>query len=260
MRIGALLFAMTLGAGIHAQQVFQLAPPLVQVSSHFFGDSTFMQVQFNQPGAAVHYTWEDRDPQASDPIYRAPLKIEKEGTLRIRSIGAGFAPSEVISLPFRQRGWPVDSVRSSPIHPYYAGLTANALIDGVGGNPQYRAGSWLGYDSDTVTVELFLSKKYPVKTILVDLLRDENSWIFLPNSMLVYYKTTSAGDWKMLSRTDHVSTEAASKQCVGQLISLPSHESPAAVKLVLINVNPIPDWHPGKGNKGWLFIDEILAY
>ena len=260
MRIGALLFAMTLGAGIHAQQVFQLAPPLVQVSSHFFGDSTFMQVQFNQPGAAVHYTWDNRDPQASDPIYRAPLKIAKEGTLRIRSIGAGFAPSEVISLPFRQRGWPVDSVRSSPIHPYYAGLTANALIDGVGGNPQYRAGSWLGYDSDTVTVELFLSKQYPIKTILVDLLRDENSWIFLPNSMLVYYKTTSAGDWKMLSRTDHVSTEAASKQCVGQLISLPSHESPAAVKLVLINVNPIPDWHPGKGNKGWLFIDEILAY
>ena len=32
------------------------------------------------------------------------------------------------------------------------------------------------------------------------------------------------------------------------------------LKLVLLPLKKIPDWHNGKGNHGWLFIDEIKVY
>ena len=34
-------------------------------------------------------------------------------------------------------------------------------------------------------------------------------------------------------------------------------------KRLSLEINPlqrIPDWHPGKGKSGWLFIDEIIVY
>jgi hypothetical protein len=29
-------------------------------------------------------------------------------------------------------------------------------------------------------------------------------------------------------------------------------------KLVAKNVQRLPEWHPGKGQKGWVFIDEVV--
>jgi hexosaminidase len=31
------------------------------------------------------------------------------------------------------------------------------------------------------------------------------------------------------------------------------------VKVVATNFGKIPDWHPGKGEPAWLFVDEITA-
>ena len=30
------------------------------------------------------------------------------------------------------------------------------------------------------------------------------------------------------------------------------------VKVVVVPLNPLPAWHPGKGEKGWAFIDEVF--
>ena len=31
------------------------------------------------------------------------------------------------------------------------------------------------------------------------------------------------------------------------------------IKLVAVPVSKLPAWHPGKGDKGWVFVDEILV-
>ena len=31
-------------------------------------------------------------------------------------------------------------------------------------------------------------------------------------------------------------------------------------KLIAFPVNKLPDWHTGKGEKGWLFVDELFLF
>jgi hypothetical protein len=39
-----------------------------------------------------------------------------------------------------------------------------------------------------------------------------------------------------------------------------SHQCKARfVKVKAINFGKLPDWHPGKGEPAWLFVDEIVA-
>jgi hypothetical protein len=31
------------------------------------------------------------------------------------------------------------------------------------------------------------------------------------------------------------------------------------IKLVAVSVAKLPQWHPGKGDKGWIFTDEVFV-
>ena len=50
------------------------------------------------------------------------------------------------------------------------------------------------------------------------------------------------------------------KQCNLQQIKPGEKIKSNKLKLTLSPLQKIPDWHPGKGKHGWLFIDEIKVY
>lgn len=50
------------------------------------------------------------------------------------------------------------------------------------------------------------------------------------------------------------------KQCSIREIKPDGKIKTNKLKLVLLPLKKIPDWHPGKGKHAWLFIDEIKVY
>lgn len=241
-----------------AQQKLQLAPPIVQVPSSIYNDSTHLTIRFNQPGAAVHYTWDDREPVASDPVYQSPLPVNRDAVLKLRSMGADYLPSETLQFSFRKMGQPVAGVRTSTPHTYYANQPATILHDGIAGNNNYRSGTWLGFDSDTVTVEIDLKKEVKAHKLSLGILKDENSWIFFPKSIVFYFQEAGQTNWTQAEMRQYRSDSISARNFSWESFSLPSNKKPVKLKLLLENISPIPDWHPGKGNKGWIFIDEVI--
>ena len=95
---------------------------------------------------------------------------------------------------------------------------------------------------------------------MISLLQDEKSWIFLPEAIFVYYYDDAQKNYRPVGNEIFSHTEPGAKQSSIREIKPGSHISSQKLKLVLLPLKKIPEWHNGKGNHAWLFIDEIKVY
>ena len=253
----ALLLMLLSGFG---QDKFQLAPPMLKYPSAFFSGSTSFEVVFNQPGAAVHYTLTGKEPTEKDPLYSKAVPVNKKTIVKVKAFGKGYLPSETVTAFFINEGKTILQARYSKPNESYAGSKPDLLHDNIGGIVNYRSGTWVGFDSDTVTVDVQLKKKEAIQTILVNLLQDENSWIFLPEQILVYYYSDKEKTFLPAAKETFQHDTPGPKQCSVREIKPTAGISTDKLKLVFLPLKKIPDWHAGKGQHGWLFIDEIKVY
>jgi len=242
------------------QPLFQLAPPLLKYQSAFFAGSTSFEVLFNQPGAEVHYTLNGNEPTEQDAVYSAIVPVSKKTIVKVKAFGKDYLPSETVSATFINDGKAIKKIQFSKPNESYANAKATILNDNVGGITNYRSGTWLGYDNDTVTITVDLSKKEKINSVLINLLQDQNSWVFMPEALFVYYFDDGRKKYLPLGRQIFSHDRPGAKQCIVQEISPSSAINAQKLKLVLLPIKKIPDWHNGKGNHGWLFIDEIKVY
>lgn len=259
MRIRLICFFLFFSFCLHAQDDYQLAPPLISYSSAFFKDSMAVQLHFNQPGAEVRYTLDGKEPGKRSKLYKAPVIIRQPGTLKVKSMGKGFIASETISISFEKTGLPVKEISYSHPNDYYASLPENVLFDGVGGNSNFRSGNWLGYDSDSVTIRIKLEKTSRVSDVLLNLLQDENSWIFLPEQILAYYQDSVTGNFLPFAKETFQHEGPATRACSLRHLAASEPVVTGQILLEIQVLKKMPGWHASKGSHAWLFIDEIIV-
>ena len=85
-------------------QQFQLAPPMLKYPSGFFSGSTSFEVIFNQPGAAVHYTLNGKEPTEKDLLYSRPVTISNKTIVKAKAFSKDFLPSETVTAHFIKDG------------------------------------------------------------------------------------------------------------------------------------------------------------
>lgn len=242
------------------QQKFQLAPPMLKYESGFFSGKTSLEVIFNQPGAEVRYTLNGNEPTQKDFLYSKAVSITKKTLVKVKAFGNDFLPSETVTANFITEGKAIKRASYSKPNESYANSKANILHDNIGGQINYRSGSWVGFDGDTVTVDVELQKKETVSKVLISLLQDENSWIFLPEQILVYYFNDQQKAFLPLGKETFQFDDSGPKQVNIREINPSTAIKTKQLKLVFFPLKKIPGWHNGKGNHGWLFLDEIKVY
>ncbi len=242
------------------QSSFQLAPPILKYQSAFFAGNTSFEVVFNQPGAEVHYTLNGNEPTEHDAVYSGAVPLSGKTIVKVKAFGKDYLPSETVSATFVNDGKAIKKVQFSKPNESYANAKATILNDNIGGIVNYHSETWLGYDNDTVTVTVELVKKEKINSILINLLRDENSWIFMPQALFVYYYDDVRKKYLAAGKQVFKHDEPGTKKSIAEEIRPSSPISAQKLKIVLLPIKKIPDWHNGKGNHGWLFIDEIKVF
>jgi 3',5'-nucleoside bisphosphate phosphatase len=135
----------------------------------------------------------------------------------------------------------------------YTAGGAKALCDGVLGSDDFHCGDWLGFYKD---LDATLQWDEPLKadTIVVRCLRDEDSWIFLPKTVLVEVSADGI----------HFSPAKAVRQDTkGKITGWVFKTGKSSVKAVRVKVpspGPCPPGHAGEGEPSWLFVDEIVVF
>ncbi len=253
-------FLLLIGMNVYSQHVYQLAPPLLKYQTVFFEGSTSVEIMFNQPGAEVRYTLNGKVPTVNDKLYEKPVRITKQLTLKAKAFGKNFLASETVQALFIKNGKKIVEVNFSKPNEQYSSSKANILFDNSGGILSIHGGKWLGYNSDTVTINIRLQKKEMVSSVLVDMLQDEASWIFLPEQTLLYYYSEEQKSFHFATKELLTFEKQSTKAVVSKMIHLQQQVHTDQLKLVLLPLKNIPAWHQGKGNHAWLFIDELKVY
>ena len=235
-----------------AQAAIQLAPPQTPSTKVFFHLSTCISFEFRQPGAVIRYALNGDEPDINSAIYKEPICVSGSVVIKAKSFLNGFIASESISVKCIRTSDAIKSVSgTAPREPYNKNGFL-AISDKMPGEQNSRQG-WLGFQGDTVEWKIDFSKKQKLKKIHISLLRAQNSWIFYPLKMeLLTFGGKTLGLGFFNSTTGPAEDES-------RIFSFPLDRKLKGVIIRFQNYSSIPDWNPGKGNKPWLFADEIAV-
>jgi Fn3 associated len=247
---------------LQAQDIFQLAPPLLTYPSVFFQKEAKIDMAFAEPNTEIHYTTNGAKPTKQDPIYKTPLSITMNfTTVKARVFSKIYQASDVVEATFIKDGLPIKSIDCTLPNPKYAGSGTASLMDNKGGTTNLSSKTWLGFQTDTIEIVLTLNKKQSIKKVLLNLLQDHGSWIFLPEKIDVYAFDSKTKAFQLVgNQVFNQEKEVKGSFSTPSVLEVKKGVKTDKIKLQLFLVKKIPDWHAGKGNKSWIFIDEIKVY
>lgn len=243
-------------------QQFRLAPPSMQYGSVFFKKQAVVKLDFREPGAVIRYTMNNTEPDEKSPLYTKPLIIIRNNTtLKARSFSKKYLPSATVEATFLQAGWPATVVDCTVADEKYRGGGAAALTDNRGGIAAAAAPEWLGFMRDTINVQLQLQQPQKVTEIVIDFLQAESSWIFMPSSVTAYAFNEMESRWQLLGRRQFsFGTPATATTCVFAGIQAAQAVTSKKILVKIVPLQNLPQWHDGKGQPAWVFMDEIKVY
>jgi hypothetical protein len=248
------LFLLTAGWLIppdqYAQKNIQLASPQTESTSVYFKNSACVWFEFRQQGATIRYTLNGDEPDENSSVYKEPICVSGSGTIKAKSFAPEFLSSSSIKVQCIKTSGSIELVEGSlPENPYdKSGL--KILYDGRPGNINSKNG-WLGFRKDTLEWKIQFSKKQKVKKVHISMLQSQGSWIFYPERIeLISFKGEQLGQ-----RVFNSEQSPEEKN----IFSFPVKKKISGLIVRIHNYTSLPEWHPGKGNKPWFFIDEIAV-
>jgi arylsulfatase A-like enzyme len=148
-------------------------------------------------------------------------------------------------------------LEATPTDPRYPGAGPGALVDGMVGSGDFRDGRWLAYEGIDFEATLDLGAALRVARVGLDCLQLQSAWVLLPRRVTVAISEDGLTWRELPSRTIPPEPDPT----VGaHLLSV--EVGGARVRYVRVhaaNRAPLPSWHAGAGNTGWLFVDEIVV-
>lgn len=241
--------------------ILALNPPVIQNENPvIFGTGSIM-MKHQIPGAIIRYTLDGSEPDSvSSAIYTKPIIIEKNTSLKAKAFKPGWYGSKQVELFFFKAGYHIDSVRLvTQADIKYKSQGAKTVADGIKSDGQSNSGKWLTFRDSDFESYLFFKKPVKASVVTLSMLRNVAEFIFPPvrievwgganeKSLKLLKVLTPAMPVKETPNKEMITFEAA---FAGQEVS--------CLKVVAKPIAVLPEWHPGKGKKGWVFVDEVFV-
>ncbi len=229
--------------------------PFIEAAAKTFYDSCLIEFKSFTSDAEIFYTVDGREPDMTSFKYSKPFYISKTTNFRIKAFSPGMESSfteqaEFIRLPYRK------SITYK--HPYSYLYTAggdNGLVDGLYGEPNVFGG-WQGFFGDDLEVTLDLQKIRKIKSIESSFLQQYPAWIWVP-SMVEYAISTDGKTFNTVYKQDVDVPLDEPGSFITKISAELKNVSARYLKVTARNIGKCPEWHPGAGEKAWVFVDEI---
>lgn len=234
-------------------------PPLIDIPRSFKGSAKAVLRNQNDADRMLYYLNGD---SLNTFLYTGPIEIRDNASIHAFSVkydGVSTLRSKVSeSITHRiYNDWKVD-LQTAYNHQYSAG-GAGALVDGIYGSTNWRAGDWQGYQNTDLEAIIDLGSVISVSEISGHFLQDERSWILYPTVFTVFISTDGTNWVEVGSSKNTISPQDPEVQTKFISVKLKNSRSTKYVKVVAHNFGKLPSWHQGHGADGqaFIFVDEI---
>ena len=134
----------------------------------------------------------------------------------------------------------------------------DGIIDGQYGEIDWKKGGWQGYQSQDFEAIIDMKEKKQFAEISANFLQDTRSWILFPTKVEFY----TSDDNIHFTLTETIENTLSPQDYTVQTQKLKvktqkGNDTARYIKIKAFNYGKRPEWHAGKGDDAFIFIDEI---
>jgi hypothetical protein len=239
--------------------LIKLNPPLIENEEQVITSTQPLQLKHYINGVTIRYTTDGTMPDSiSSPIYKSDVMLDKKEVIKARAFKAGWIGSDVAEKRFYKAGVAPDSVQLlTASDPQYKGDGALTLHDGKLGSKNFRDGKWLAAHGVPMEVLFYFKNPTSVSSVNISSIVDINSYLMPPQEIEVW-GGSNISSLRLLKRLHPVQpSKKAPLYTTGYDMDF-QKSTVHVLKLIVKPVSKLPAWHPGKGDKGWFFTDEVF--
>jgi predicted alpha-1,2-mannosidase len=188
-------------------------------------------------------------------LYEGPVEVEQTTNVLARAI-QGNDTSVVVSHRMLKidHNWQL-TLAFPPDNQYSAG-GSQALIDGLTGGADYRTGEWQGFWGKDCVATIDLGEVERIERIELRALHEIKPWIWSPRRVL-FSASEDGSDFDVVAIVNTSVAEDDAEIQIERFICDEAFDT-RYVQIEAQGHGPIPEWHLGRGNDRWMFLDEVV--
>lgn len=241
-------------------EILKLNPPIL-INEQFVVTAQ-TPVTFRHPlrGVTIRYTTDGTDPDSvKGPVYQKPFALNGYTVVKARATKNNWYSSALVEYTFFSGQFKPDRAElvNAP-NAKYPGEGGKTLIDQKKGTIENTNDvAWLGYREKPLEAFFTFARPVPLKSVTLSIGKNVGSYI-MPPAVIEIWGGADKTNLKLLQK---IQPKQPQKQESGRIEGIQAAlngEPYRVVKVVARPVAKLPTWHPGKGQSGWVFVDEIL--
>ncbi|RAI91614.1 c-type cytochrome domain-containing protein [Algoriphagus yeomjeoni] len=238
--------------------IYELNSPIITQSEMIYQDSLELKLSHPIPTAEIRYTLDGTEPDSiSGKVYTEPIFTKSTGKIIAKAYAAEWKGSKSSESIYIHSGiQPTESVLVNDPNPKYKATGVATLFDLVKAEAPNHGQKWLGFQDHPMVLEVSFAKENNPKEVSLSLLYNEGAHIFPPSKVTI--QGLENGKWQLLAST---SPEVPSKGAPArsELMNMElANTNYEKLKITLTPLSRLPKWHPFAGDKGWVFVDEVI--
>ena len=246
--------------------VDSLMVPMPEIKASMLGNEDYriynhpltVSMTCADPKAEIRYTLDDSEPTEKSRKYTKPLIINQSCKVKAKAFKNGMVSSFVALRQFDRLNIKNTTFVNPPAERY--GKEADiALMDGKKGMEGDYYNDWLGFQGVDMEATIALALPTNINVVKVGLCHEPNDWVMWPKAVWVSFSKDGKEftDWEqaelpVFNKPDkmqgHGRIEARARVDEKQVMF---------VRVKVENQGVLPDWHPYKGEKAWIMVDEV---
>ena len=240
--------------------ILKLTPPILENTEQVLMQPQPLKLKHYINGVTIRYTFNGKAPDSiRSPVYREDVTINGNVHLKAIAYKPGWYSSDTTNADFYATKYrPGSLTHVLPPDKDYKDEKSKILFDGVKGDKNFRSGKWVGFRNNNMEALLVFDQPSVISVVTVSSIVDIGSYLMPPLSLEVW-GGDDPGHLKLLKR---ITPAQPSKAAPSYLKLYDLAFKPVTVrylKLIASPVTKLPQWHPGKGQKGWFFADEVIV-
>ena len=143
-----------------------------------------------------------------------------------------------------------------PINNQYKYEGVTTLVDGLKGNSNYKTGRWIAFYKNDLEVVIDMQKSTTISNAAISTCVEKGDWVFDARSFTVEVSDNGVNYTRVASDNYPAMKKEDGNGVFNHKITF-SPVQTRYVKVIVGSEKSIPEWHGGKGNPSFLFVDEI---
>lgn len=237
----------------------RLNQPVIVTKEAVFKTSLALQLKHPINGVQIRYTLDGTEPDSLKSIlYTQPIQLKESTTVKAKAYKTGWYGSETLTSSRYRSSYKADTTifLTPPDNKYKSG-TAKVFSDHEFGDYDINSGKWIGVRQNNLEALLYFRQPVKMQSVSLNVMRLLPSYVFPPVAVEVW-GGAEKNSLRLLSTIKPAITKKDDPQALMGIEAKFKSQNLSYLKIVVKNLKKLPDWHPGKGEPAWVFIDEIL--